>query len=221
MRARKIACTKTLWQTDCVTTRRTGLREQKKHATREALSSAALRLALEHGPDNVRVDDIAEAAGVSPRTYNNYFASREQAIVAAVTAERESRVAAAVAARTDNPLSEAVTEAVVEQFTGQNAMGPNAMLMISSYPPLREAYISTAAMMEPSLARAIGDRVLTGDLAAVLAACVAAAIRVALSRWITFSATGLAVVGGTLPDLLRECLAPLAPALDAAEEGTP
>nr|BFE79419.1 hypothetical protein GCM10020093_020200 [Planobispora longispora] len=64
------------------------MREQKKQATREALSAAALRLALERGPDNVRVDDIAEAAGVSPRTYNNYFSSREQAIVAAVTGER-------------------------------------------------------------------------------------------------------------------------------------
>jgi AcrR family transcriptional regulator len=51
-----------------VTTRRTGLREEKKQATRVALREAALRLALKHGPDNVRVDDIAEAAGVSPRT---------------------------------------------------------------------------------------------------------------------------------------------------------
>ena len=60
-----------------MTTRRTGLREQKKQATRAALRAAALRLALEHGPENVRVDDIADAAGVSPRTYNNYFSSRE------------------------------------------------------------------------------------------------------------------------------------------------
>ena len=74
------------------------MREKKKTATRQALREAALRLALERGPDNVRVDDIADAAGVSPRTYNNYFSSREQAIVAAVTAEREARVAAAVAA---------------------------------------------------------------------------------------------------------------------------
>src|SRR6266702_5450547 len=88
-----------------------GLRERKKTATREALSAAALRLALEHGPDNVRVDDIAEAAGVSPRTYNNYFASREQAIVAAITAERESRVAAAVAAR---PASVRLADAVID-----------------------------------------------------------------------------------------------------------
>lgn len=200
-----------------MTTRRTGLREQKKQATREALSSAALELALEHGPDNVRVDDIAEAAGVSPRTYNNYFASREQAIVAAVTAERDSRVAAAVVARSDSPLSEAVTEAIVEQFTGQNTVGPDTMLMITNHPPLREAFLGTAAMMEPPLARAIGDRVLSADLAAVLAACVAAAVRVALSRWVVFSANGLAVVSGTLPHLLRDCLAPLAPALDAAE----
>ena len=65
-----------------------GMRERKKLATRQALSAAALRLAREHGPQNVRVDDIAEAAGVSPRTYNNYFSSREQAIVVALAAER-------------------------------------------------------------------------------------------------------------------------------------
>ena len=68
------------------------MRERKKLATRQALSAAALRLALEHGPQNVRVDDIAEAAGVSPRTYNNYFSSREQAIVVALAAERGQRV---------------------------------------------------------------------------------------------------------------------------------
>jgi hypothetical protein len=45
-----------------------GLRDRKKLATRDAISAAALRLALQHGPDNVRVNDIAEAAGVSPRT---------------------------------------------------------------------------------------------------------------------------------------------------------
>ena len=56
------------------------MRERKKLATREALSAAALRLALERGPQNVRVDDIAEAAGVSPRTYNNYFSSKAEAI---------------------------------------------------------------------------------------------------------------------------------------------
>ena len=200
-----------------MTPRRTGLRERKKQATREALSSAALRLALENGPDNVRVDDIAEAAGVSPRTYNNYFASREQAIVAAVVAERDARVAAAVAERADSTLSEAVTEAVIEQYTGQAELGPNALLLISSHPALRDAYVGTAAMMEPPLARVIADRVGSVEVAAVLAASVAAATRVALDRWVTPADSGLVVITGTLPDLLRHSLAPLAPALDAAQ----
>src|SRR2546429_8613576 len=105
-----------------MTTPRPGLRERKKQATRKALRDAALRLALEHGADNVRVDDIAEAAGVSPRTYNNYFSSREQAIVAAITAERDLRVATALRARpAGEPLAQAVVEAVGEQYTSEPA----------------------------------------------------------------------------------------------------
>src|SRR5215831_13100654 len=99
MRTRKFAFTHPTCHAVTVTTPRPGLRERKKQATRAALRTAALRLALERGPGNVRVEDIAEAAGVSPRTYNNYFSSREQAIIAAVTAERASRIAAALAHR--------------------------------------------------------------------------------------------------------------------------
>lgn len=210
-----------------VTARRTGLREQKKQATRQALREAALRLALERGPDNVRVDDIAEAAGVSPRTYNNYFSSREQAIVAAVTAERESRVAAAVAARPAGVrLADAVIDAIVEQYTDPGEHDRDALLLITTRPVLRDAFVDAAAAIEHPLTDAIADR-LGGsgrDTARVLAASVAAAVRVALERWTRWPAAaspaagGLVVPSGSLPDLLRAALAPLTPALDAAEE---
>src|ERR1700754_1117698 len=126
LRARKIADPQIFGFTGPVT----GLRERKKQATRTALSSAALRLAVERGPDHVRVDDIAEAAGVSPRTYNNYYSSREQAIVAAVTAEREARVAAAVAAQPAGVrLADAVIEAIVDQYTDPGEHGRDALLL--------------------------------------------------------------------------------------------
>jgi AcrR family transcriptional regulator len=209
-----------------VTTPRTGLREKKKEATRKALREAALRLALERGPDNVRVDDIADAAGVSPRTYNNYFSSREQAIVAAVTTEREGRVAAAVAARPASVrLSDAVVEAIVEQYTDPDSHDPRALLLITTRPALRDAFLGTAAEIEDPLTVVIAERI--GDsrrlTARVLSASVAAAVRIALGQWVRPAtafppASGLVVPSGSLPALLRTALAPLRPALDAAEE---
>src|SRR5690349_18348014 len=43
-----------------------------------ALHEAAVRLAAERGADNVTIDAIAEAAGVSRRTFTNYFANKEE-----------------------------------------------------------------------------------------------------------------------------------------------
>lgn len=57
------------------------MRERKKRETRAALADAALRLALEKGPENVTVEEIAEAADVSVRTFFNYFPHKEHAIL--------------------------------------------------------------------------------------------------------------------------------------------
>ena len=225
MRTRKFARTQRLCDAGVVTKTGPGRRERNKQATYRALREAALRLALERGPENVRVDDIAEAAGVSPRTYNNYFSSREQAIVAAVTAERDARVAAAVAARPVGVrLAEAVTEAIVDAYTDPAGHDPKALLLITTRPPLRAAFLEGVTGMEDPLASAIAERI--GDperhVARVLSACVAAAVRIALQRWIGRGGGpgGLVVPSGSLPDLLRGGLAPLAPALDAAEEAS-
>src|SRR6266542_1925096 len=93
-----------------------GLRERKKQATREALRMAALRLAVLKGWDRVRVEDIAAEAGVSARTFNNYFASKEAALLATAY-DRAARMQAALAARpADEPLWPAVINAVVHSF---------------------------------------------------------------------------------------------------------
>ncbi len=56
-------------------------RELKKLATHRALATAARELTLERGLDALTIDEIADAAGVSPRTFFNYFACKEEAIV--------------------------------------------------------------------------------------------------------------------------------------------
>ncbi|WP_099245775.1 TetR/AcrR family transcriptional regulator [Mycobacterium sp. shizuoka-1] len=54
-----------------------GLRERKKQRTRAMLVDAAVQLCMEHGYDNITVDQIAAAAEVSPRTFSRYFPTKD------------------------------------------------------------------------------------------------------------------------------------------------
>ena len=55
-------------------------RELNKAATRQAITDAAMDLLRTRGPGNFTVEDIADAAGISRRTFFNYFGSTEAAI---------------------------------------------------------------------------------------------------------------------------------------------
>ncbi|MFI1582275.1 TetR family transcriptional regulator [Embleya sp. NPDC020630] len=58
-----------------------GLRERKKIKTRRAIRREAYRLFREHGYDATTVDQIAEAAEISPSTFFRYFPSKEDVVL--------------------------------------------------------------------------------------------------------------------------------------------
>lgn len=66
------------------------LRDLKKEATAHALADAAYELALERGLDGFVVDDIAQRAGYSRRTFANHFSCKEEAVVMSTVAFKEN-----------------------------------------------------------------------------------------------------------------------------------
>jgi AcrR family transcriptional regulator len=58
-----------------------GLRERKRLATRRAIQRAVLTLACQRGLEKVTVEEISREADVSPRTFFNYFPSKDAALV--------------------------------------------------------------------------------------------------------------------------------------------
>ncbi|MEU1727942.1 TetR/AcrR family transcriptional regulator [Actinomadura sp. ATCC 39365] len=173
----------------------TGLRERKKQATREALMDAALGLALERGLENVRVEDVAERVGVSPRTFNNYFSSKYEALAARHT-DRVRRTVAVLRARpAAEPLWEALIAAVAEPWEqAMTSPGPPdadrlaLTRLLAEEPALRAEALKAQFAADGELAAAVAERTGTDpdeDLYPhLVAATVSAAVQVAVGHWL-------------------------------------
>ena len=167
-------------------------RDQQKEETRLDLAIAAFELARAEGLANVRVPQIAEAAGVSPRTFNNYFPSKEAAIVWPTTL-RGARLASDLAERpADEPLADALVASVTGLYgpDGQDGL-PDGWLdgfraLVAAEPALHGEYLKAMATGERALAGAIARRSAAAADALeplVLAAVVVAAERAAVLHW--------------------------------------
>ncbi|MGW6198738.1 acyl-CoA-like ligand-binding transcription factor [Kribbella sp. NPDC055110] len=196
-----------------------GLRERKKQETRIALSWAAVRLAVERGYGNVRIEDIAAEAGVSLRTFRNYFDSKADAI-AAREVDRSLRIAEELRARpADEPLWVAIRVSIEKHFAlgaeGHGGRRPpdeqwlTGIRLMMSEPALQGAVARAYARVGEELAAAVADRTGTSGLYPRLVAEVIGATRaVVMAEWLR------ADPPRSIADLLSS-------ALDQVEAGLP
>ncbi len=196
-----------------------GLRERKKRQTRQALSWAALRLAVERGLDNVLVEDIAAEAGVSARTFNNYFSSKAEAI-SSRHLDRMRTVSEALRGRPPGePLWEALTHAALAPFEDDHPT-PDAdwqagVKLMLGEPALIGEFLRVSAVAERELAAAVAERTGTDprhDLyPRLVAAAVGAATNIANEHWL--NADPPVSLTGLLRDALQQVAAGLPPPL--------
>jgi AcrR family transcriptional regulator len=92
-------------------------RSRKKEAIRSQIIAAAIELFSQHGISGVTVDQIAEAADVGKGTIYNYFQTKEDIVVAFMTAF-EGKVQAKLrdVGTSRSPLAEVLTEFIRLQF---------------------------------------------------------------------------------------------------------
>ncbi|MFI2374648.1 TetR/AcrR family transcriptional regulator, partial [Streptomyces sp. NPDC018964] len=142
-----------------------GLRERKKRATRAALAEAAVRLAAEHGAEKVTVEAISAAAGVSVRTFFNYFDTRDDAFVV-IDADAGARMRQAVldAPAELSPL-QALREALVAELAEaeqQHELWRLHAQVVHASPHLLVRTLGAHMADETGLAEAIAARIRAG-----------------------------------------------------------
>ncbi|MEV4635725.1 helix-turn-helix domain-containing protein [Actinoplanes sp. NPDC049548] len=168
-----------------------GLRERKKAATRQALHEAAVRLAIAHGVDKITVEAIADEAGVSRRTFSNYFANKEEALLHG----DHRRISALVGIVRARPADEtpwiALTRAAREFYEQLGELDPQWVAqsrLLRTKPALAAQQVSTFAALERELAAAVSARSTEPDphgiRARLMAATFMTAMRVSLHVWL-------------------------------------
>jgi AcrR family transcriptional regulator len=194
------------------------LRERKKLATRRLLRRAALDLVAQRGLTNVTVEDIAEAAEVSPRTFFNYFPSKEavlfggdpdraaelrDGIVREAPGKSALDALRAVLARDSETMADEL-----RSLGGDPADWLRRMKVARTDPHVRAAHAAQMAMIERAIAEGLAARLgadqETDPYPGVLAAAAVSVVRACLTFW---AGAGGAVSLGQLIDQAFKALA--------------
>jgi AcrR family transcriptional regulator len=161
------------------------LRDRARRAVQGELVDVALRLFVERGYDEVRVDQIAEAAGMSKRSFFRYFPSKDALLLGKYDRLGED-LAAALA---DRPTKEATWTALRRMFDGvvdyisdpQRAAQAEAVdHIIQASEVLRAGYLERMQRAQERIVEVVEERA-AGHIDRLAAAAAVAAAFSALS----------------------------------------
>ncbi|OBI55636.1 TetR/AcrR family transcriptional regulator [Mycobacterium sp. E796] len=173
-----------------MTTDEIGLRERKRQQTRRELIRAAMRLFEEKGYEETTVAEITSAAGVSTKTFFNYFASKDEVLFPHLSRRIEAAVELIERQGPDNPMPEVLVaamqhmlaDALTEEVDG--GLAAVRLPMIMAVPAVQAATLHRYFMAETQLAealqRAYSDTLDPAAAAAVIGSVMGAAIAAAL-----------------------------------------
>ncbi|MGV9311335.1 TetR family transcriptional regulator [Streptomyces sp. NPDC003691] len=173
-----------------------GLRERKKQRTRDALARAALELFATKGFEETTVDEIAEAADVSQRTFFRYYASKLE-VAFAVQDVVEEHFVGELRSRPpgENPFEALRNSALAGWDTVEETIAEivpvdlhmRTYLVIESTPALLAAHLRRSLATEEKLSRIIAERegldVDTDPRPRLVVATMSGAMRVAARLW--------------------------------------
>ncbi|MBX3099191.1 MAG: TetR family transcriptional regulator [Salinibacterium sp.] len=142
-----------------------GLRERKRLATRRSIQLAVVNLVAEGGLDGVTVDEISRVADISPRTFFNYFASKEEAMLGDAP-DLPSAAAIGIFLRSTGPILDDVATLLAD--TGDKSMDDIELFklrhgLLKQYPQLLAMRMATMRAFEDSLGEIILQRLAKDD----------------------------------------------------------
>lgn len=137
-----------------------GLRERKKQRTRAAIQKEAMRLFLRKGFDETTIEEIAEAAEISPSTFFNYFAGKEAVVF---EDELDPLILAAFDAQpADTPPIHALRTAMRTVFSrltpDQEQLMQQRIQLLATTPELRSAMMNQFAELVDQIGDILASR---------------------------------------------------------------
>lgn len=164
-----------------------GLRARKKLETHRALSEAARRLVTERGFDAVTIEDIAAAAGVSVRTFANYFAGKDEAVVGVDPGVLEEIIEQLRERPADEHPVDSLRAVLLDETDDALRRWRLRNELASRHPELLPRFLAANVQVEVAATEAIATRLgrdpRTDPLPRTLVAATLAAVRAAVAWW--------------------------------------